>query len=1336
MPFLRHPILSAFGFVIAFLLPFRIAPEQFRGEKCFFFISSSPRVGRREHDTLQKSLRFHSSSFPAVSPTSTASSFLAPSYSATLDAYPRPLDSPLWRRLQQAPFFVEVSDKKNTGKKESLQKTEEMEEQQRKLLFPVLNKLDALCTHLLLEGQVSAADEKADEATSGEICNGSFSGDANSWGCCTLMPLALEYLTGKHAAGEGAQSSGGPLLENDPVLDNSEEETLRRRRDRFIQGKEGESFYHMLAHLLSKTLGIGPVPQRNYSLCRELSLRTALETRDTDKLHAAVSDAKFSGGGAAVHESKNTDHAGEANAEKASLALPSDEEVKYIERQIGRFPFGLLSVARRRKDTNPMTVSSSCAPSSSLASAPSGREQKLSSSYSDTHAALRARGIPQVLLVSPLWVGDLLEKKSFRAALSSAHSPKPRQRLLQSLLRVEGFLGACSHAKKGASCRGLELSGVKRECREEEEATEEAAPTEARNLDAVGELTPFPTTFWLSDPVLCAKISEVETTGFVKETESGVLRKDSALQRKVIEDNMRFIALRWLLLPKSVLSHFYSANKRAQGAEPCSEEGGIKTQVIQGSRGTGGECKECVICSCRLCNLLECHRLRGIGGLLDFCRVITHSCLQAHLSRRSRKVACFRPFPSIQQIVEGRNQNGRNMGVEHLLPEASVYRMSELDCASSDLENALDLDRQNHHLESQLVIQQRKHEAELSALRLAASEEVAAMAKKLRDAETARSQLEALNQQEKEVLRNLEITDRRYQELSHLPDDAISLKDFVQLRVYELIRPYKERLEALQAEILCLRASVKEQSCMQCELSALEIQRLQASLALLQEDQKVATCASGKRQEHTTKQKASDEAEELQKRLEAADREVASLRVQLREGQLAAEAAAQKQAAHHQEQILRHESEKMELRRELELQMDAREAQLRQTAEQHTLQQKLQLEAAEASVAGLEVKYRHSEMRYEEVAAALCKTHAAHQESLAQLSAQEVSSLKETEKQLTQRCEELRVEVASFSHLDARVQECLDLITSSGSCPSAELLLPLIETKLGGYRHLQKTIDIAFKLREASQELQDKSIQLHQALEKNAGLKRLLQAERNCRGFMGSPFPALRDRLLQTEALRLQAVEQLQNERGKVQLLQKHKLMLMQDLRRCLDARKQMGECLGSAAQTRCLHTKEQQHGQQCPSAHDVSNRLPPQPHQSQRPPQERQQHTGCTAIDELTQASSTAQRTKAGPCSCCRCNLPTAATSARATTAAVAPQQQYKCCSCEGQQIRTQESAAAAAGSIPQQLGTPQKPLHLRQTTRGRDEPYRDVHTSIYTTILAAIAGWLGLLRWFIVHN
>ncbi|XP_026190678.1 uncharacterized protein LOC113146712 [Cyclospora cayetanensis] len=480
-----------------------------------------------------------------------------------------------------------------------------MEEQQRKLLFPVLNKLDALCTHLLLEGQVSAADEKADEATSGEICNGSFSGDANSWGCCTLMPLALEYLTGKHAAGEGAQSSGGPLLGNDPVLDNSEEETLRRRRDRFIQGKEGESFYHMLAHLLSKTLGIGPVPQRNYSLCRELSLRTALETRDTDKLHAAVSDAKFSGGGAAVHESKNTDHAGEANAEKASLALPSDEEVKYIERQIGRFPFGLLSVARRRKDTNPMT-------------------QKLSSSSSDTHAALRARGIPQVLLVSPLWVGDLLEKKSFRAALSSAHSPKPRQRLLQSLLRVEGFLGA-----------------------EEEEATEEAAPTEARNLDTVGELTPFPTTFWLSDPVLCAKISEVETTGFVKETESGVLRKDSALQRKVIEDNMRFIALRWLLLPKSVLSHFYSANKRCarcrneipegkfsrlgkleaiatQRDANCSrnEDGseGRKEYRAQGAEPCR-ECKECVICSCRLCNLLECHRLRGIGGLLDFCRV-------------------------------------------------------------------------------------------------------------------------------------------------------------------------------------------------------------------------------------------------------------------------------------------------------------------------------------------------------------------------------------------------------------------------------------------------------------------------------------------------------------------------------------------------------------------------------------------------------------------------------------------------------------------------------------------------------------------------------------------
>ena len=233
--------------------------------------------------------------------------------------------------------------------------------------------------------------------------------------------------------------------------------------------------------------------------------------------------------------------------------------------------------------------------------------------------------------------------------------------------------------------------------------------------------------------------------------------------------------------------------------------------------------------------------------------------------------------------------------------------------------------------------------------------------------------------------------------------------------------------------------------------------------------------------------------------------------------------------------------------------------------------------------------------------------------------------------------------------------------SSSGSCPSADLLLPLAEAKVPGYKHLQKTIDLALKLGEVSMELEETKVgheikrvhgrmcrpspshptdlsssphvsplmiafnilafglkrlssggslqfpfplcplppfclffaplyrlcfrclyqgKLKQSTQKAQELRMLLQAERNCQGLNMRPFSALRDRLLQAEVLRLQAVESLKGERQKVEVLTKQKQMLADDLRRCLHARKAVEDCLRRAAATHAMYTTTQQQQQ------------------------------------------------------------------------------------------------------------------------------------------------------------
>ncbi|KAL8270425.1 hypothetical protein Esti_005654 [Eimeria stiedai] len=607
----------------------------------------------------------------------------------------------------------------------------------------------------------------------------------------------------------------------------------------------------------------------------------------------------------------------------------------------------------------------------------------------------------------------------------------------------------------------------------------------------------------------------------------------------------------------------------------------------------------------------------------------------------------------------------------------------------ADLLGSLELDRQNHRLEAQIIIMQKKeirscrHEAELSALRQAATEEVAAMAKKLRNAETALSEVGVLGQCEKELFQNLELSDGRYAELRQLPSASLSLKDFVVMRVYEMILPYRTKQAALQSEIESLRVALKQNACASCESSAIEIRLLQVrpifspctnrqhyqeAKAKVEKAEHLLTAVERLKRESRTSPRLENEkelqhshkqleqelqtekqkAEELQRDLLAAREEAKALESQLRESQLVAKAAVYKQVADQQEALLSihsmHEEERKELFLEFERRVAEKECEIRERAEQAMLQHKLQLEASEVKASTLEVKYKQAESRYEEVAAALCKTHAAHQESLAQLSSQlhmnaaelhkmrcalevatevrdrsaeaaedlqkrlqladeEMANLRDSERKLKLQCETLRVDLASFEHLDARVSDCLQLIVSSGSCPSADLLLPLAEAKLPGYKHLEKTVALALKLGEVSKQLEETKEKLQLSTSRAQKLTILLQAEKSCRGLNMGPFSAVRNRVIQAEALRLQTVEALQREKEKTDFLRKQNQRLAEDLRNCLEARKAIEDCIKKAVAVNlpCLPPHEQQ--QQQPQQH-------PQQHTQQQPQQQLQQHT------------------------------------------------------------------------------------------------------------------------------
>lgn len=67
---------------------------------------------------------------------------------------------------------------------------------------------------------------------------------------------------------------------------------------------------------------------------------------------------------------------------------------------------------------------------------------------------------------------------------------------------------------------------------------------------ADGVLRPFPTLFWLTDPVLTAEIGRAESAGGIARVEA-VLREDEALAAGLAEDHRRYAARRWGLVSEA-----------------------------------------------------------------------------------------------------------------------------------------------------------------------------------------------------------------------------------------------------------------------------------------------------------------------------------------------------------------------------------------------------------------------------------------------------------------------------------------------------------------------------------------------------------------------------------------------------------------------------------------------------------------------------------------------------------------------------------------------------------------------------------------------------------------
>lgn len=123
-----------------------------------------------------------------------------------------------------------------------------------------------------------------------------------------------------------------------------------------------------------------------------------------------------------------------------------------------------------------------------------------------------------------------------------------------------------------------------------------------------GQLLPFPTMYWLIDPVWCKRAADLERGGAVGELERAIA-KDDTLRNAFHDDHRRYAATRWALLSPDEQQHAIDA-----GYAPTLRD-------------------------------------KGIGGIADFTRI---KCLHLHLAHHLAELTLGNDGTAVGRLVEVR----------------------------------------------------------------------------------------------------------------------------------------------------------------------------------------------------------------------------------------------------------------------------------------------------------------------------------------------------------------------------------------------------------------------------------------------------------------------------------------------------------------------------------------------------------------------------------------------------------------------------------------------------------------------------------------------------------
>lgn len=475
----------------------------------------------------------------------------------------------------------------------------ELRRLQLELLDTVLLRIDAFCRALFVQEKKFASGtggplnslrpKDSSRKTSGHRGDsGKVGEDGDILLCAALCDLA-RYARGEV---ETATKTATDALGTPPPS----RERLRDILQHLCAGKnDSRVFFNCCANLIAEIVGLSPCVRRRYPRSDSRQSESADSSESTNKNQEEPTLGSVEVSVEAV-----------AAAARSALELPSIAAIKVVQHQLGRFPYGLLTIAVARSISRTRT---------------GGSLGQNHLEYQGTMSSMDAEMfVPAVLVVSPFYVSPSQRIKGFQQEMESWARHESTSKIRHTL--------------------GLSFSGV--------QANTHASSREGDVLP----LVPFPTTFWLSDPLLRREISRLEKSGSIKDLEETLLTGN--ILRTVIEDNVRFIALRWMLVPKGLLSHFYSASEelslRVRSPDITSAQSTARIAEILGSGLTSEVPVECNIsrgfrplgdprdlsslrgcepestyvrrlCTCSLCKLVHSLRVRGIGGIAEFTHV-------------------------------------------------------------------------------------------------------------------------------------------------------------------------------------------------------------------------------------------------------------------------------------------------------------------------------------------------------------------------------------------------------------------------------------------------------------------------------------------------------------------------------------------------------------------------------------------------------------------------------------------------------------------------------------------------------------------------------------------